>query len=258
MRLSPFLKASVALHAAAVPALAVAPSEWPWIAGTLLVNHYVTIAGGLLPKSTLLGPNLRRSAAAGENGGVVLTFDDGPDPHVTPAVLDLLDARRVKATFFCIGVHAAAHRDLAAEIARRGHRLENHSYSHRNAFFFHKPSTLDREIGRCQEELARASGRPPAFFRAPAGIRSPLLDGALVRAGLRLTSWTRRGFDTASTNPARVVARLTRNLRAGDVILLHDGVHGRRRNAPPLVMDALPRVLDAIEAAGLDAMPLID
>ena len=235
-----------------------APEQWPWIAGTLIVNHYVTIAGGLLPKSTLLGPNLRRSATASAQGGVVLTFDDGPDPDVTPAVLDLLDARRAKATFFCIGVHAAAHRDLTAEIVRRGHQLENHSYTHSNAFFFHRPSTLDREIGRCQEELTRASGRPPAFFRAPAGIRSPLLDAALVRAGLRLTSWTRRGFDTASTNPASVVARLTRNLRAGDVILLHDGVHGRRPGTRPLVLDALPRVLDAIEAAGLRAIPLAD
>jgi peptidoglycan/xylan/chitin deacetylase (PgdA/CDA1 family) len=258
MRLSPFLKASAALHVAAVPALAVAPDRWPWIAGTLIVNHYVTIAGGLLPKSTLLGPNLRRSTTASAEGGVVLTFDDGPDPDVTPLVLDLLDARRAKATFFCIGAHAAAHRELAAEIARRGHRLENHSYSHRNAFFFHSPSTLDSEIGRCQDELARASGRPPEYFRAPAGIRSPLLDAALVRAGLRLTSWTRRGFDTASTNPAAVVTRLTRNLRAGDVILLHDGVHGRRPKNAPLVLAALPRVLDAIEGAGLQAMPLAD
>lgn len=257
MKLSPFLKASAALHAAAIPALAVAPARWPWVVGTLVVNHYVTIAGGLLPRSTLLGPNLRRSRAAEEAGAVVLTFDDGPDPAVTPAVLDLLDARGVSATFFCIGEHAAAHRALTAEIASRGHRLENHSYSHRNGFFFHAPKTLDREIGRCQEELTRASGRPPAFFRAPAGIRSPLLESALGRAGLRLTSWTRRGFDTASTSPERVASRLTRGMRAGDVILLHDGTRGGAASAR-VVLDALPRVLDAIETGGLRAMPLMD
>jgi peptidoglycan/xylan/chitin deacetylase (PgdA/CDA1 family) len=256
--LSPFLKASFALHVAAVPALAIAPHRWPWIVGALLADHYATIASGLLPRSALLGPNLTRSAAAEAAGGVVLTFDDGPDPVVTPAVLDALDARNASATFFCIGERAARHRELAAEIALRGHRLENHSFTHRNAFFFHRPATLDREIVGCQEELERASGRKPSFFRAPAGIRSPLLQGALVRNGLRLASWTRRGFDTVSRDPASIASRLTSELRAGDVILLHDGACRDRRERDTVVLAALPLVLDAIEAAGLRAMPLLD
>ena len=258
MTLSPFLKGSVALHVAAVPALAIAPQRWPWIVGALIANHYVTIAGGVLPRSSLLGPNLRRSPAAETAGGVVLTFDDGPDPDVTPAVLNLLDARGAKATFFCIGEHAARHRELTVEIARRGHRLENHSYTHRNAFFFHRPRILDQEIGRCQEELRRASGRAPSFFRAPAGVRSPLLESALVRHGLRLASWTRRGFDTASRDPKAVASRLTRGLAAGDIVLLHDGARGARTGRPPVVLQALPLVLDAIAGAGLRAMPLMD
>ena len=258
MSLSPFLKASVALHAAAVPALAIAPHRWPYVAGALIANHYVTIAGGLLPRSSLLGPNLRRSAAAEVAGAVVLTFDDGPDPDVTPAVLDALDARGAKATFFCVGEHAARHRALTAEIARRGHRLENHSYTHRNGFFFHLPHTLDCEIDRCQQELVRASGRLPSFFRAPAGVRSPLLESALVRNGLRLASWTRRGFDTISRDPKAVAARLLHGLRAGDVLLLHDGARGAPSQRPRIVLQALPLVLDAIEAARLRAMPLLD
>ena len=258
MRLSPFLGASVALHAAATPALVLAPHRWPWIAGVLLADHCATIAGGLLPRSALLGPNLRRSAAAEAAGAVVLTFDDGPDPLTTPKVLDALEARGAKATFFCIGEHAARHRALTAEIAQRGHRLENHSYTHRNGFFFHLPAALDREIGRCQEELQRASGRTPSFFRAPAGIRSPLLESALARAGLRLASWTRRGFDTTSRDPAAVASRLTRNLSAWDVVLLHDGACRARPLRERVVLKALPLVLDAIEAAGLHAMPLMD
>jgi peptidoglycan/xylan/chitin deacetylase (PgdA/CDA1 family) len=258
MSLSPFLKASVALHAAAVPALAIAPHRWPYVAGALIANHYVTIAGGLLPRSVLLGPNLRRSAAAEAAGGVVLTFDDGPDPAVTPAVLDALDARGAKATFFCIGEHAARHRALTAEIAQRGHLLENHSYTHRNGFFFHLPRTLDSEIDRCQDELVRASGRAPSFFRAPAGVRSPLLEGALLRNGLRLASWTRRGFDTVSRDPETVAGRLLRDLRAGDVLLLHDGACGAPSGRPRIVLQALPLILDAIGACGLRTMPLLD
>ena len=102
------MKASVALHAAAIPALAIAPRQWPWVVGTLVADHHVVIAGGLWPRSALLGPNLRRSKAAAAANAVVLTFDDGPDPVVTPRVLDLLDARGFKATFFCIGEHAAS------------------------------------------------------------------------------------------------------------------------------------------------------
>jgi peptidoglycan/xylan/chitin deacetylase (PgdA/CDA1 family) len=258
MTLSPFLRGSVALHAAAIPTLAVAPHAWPWVAGTLIVNHYVTIAGGLLPRSALLGPNLRRSAVAAARGAVVLTFDDGPDPEVTPVILDTLEARGVRATFFCIGEQAARHRGLTAEIANRGHRLENHSTRHSNAFFFHAPSTLDSEIARCQEELERASGRRPSFFRAPAGIRSPLLESALVRAGLRLASWTRRGFDSVSHDSVAVAARLTRGLAAGDIVLLHDGARRPRNGRRAASIDALPRVLDAIESAGLRSMPLLD
>lgn len=255
MKHSPFLKASIALHAAAIPALALAPHRWPYVAGALFTNHCIALAGGLAPRSSLLGPNVRRSPEAEAAGGVVLTFDDGPDPKVTPAVLDVLEARGARASFFCIGEHAARHRDLAAEIARRGHTLENHSYSHRGGFFFHRPATLEREVRRCQDELQRASGRAPAFFRAPAGIRSPLLEGVLERNGLSLASWTRRGFDTVSRDPAAVASRLVVGLRAGDVLLLHDGTRRARPGREPVVLGALSLVLDALDAAGLRAMP---
>jgi peptidoglycan-N-acetylglucosamine deacetylase len=257
-RMAPLVGASIALHAAAVPTVAVAPRHWPAIAGTLVANHCVLLTAGLLPRSAALGPNLVRSAPAAEAGAVVLTFDDGPDPAVTPRVLDLLDARRVTATFFCIGDRVARYPELASEIARRGHRVENHSQTHRNLFFFHFPRTLERELAACQEAIARACGREPTFFRAPAGIRSPLLQGVLARAGLRLTSWTRRGFDTVARDPAAVTARLTSGLAAGDILLMHDGAAHPRPGRERVVLEALPRVLDAIAAAGLRATALAD
>jgi peptidoglycan-N-acetylglucosamine deacetylase len=255
---TPMVGASIALHAAAVPAVAVAPRHWPWVAGALVANHCVLLGAGLAPRSAALGPNVVRSAAAASAGAVVLTFDDGPDPAVTPRILDLLDARRAAATFFCIGERVARHPDLVREIARRGHRVENHTQTHPNLFFFHFPGTLEREIAACQDAVVHACDRAPTYFRAPAGIRSPLLQGVLARADLRLASWTRRGFDTVARDPVAVAARLTRGMAAGDVLLLHDGAAHPREGRERVVLEALPRVLDAIAAAGLRASPLSD
>ncbi|HEX4822742.1 MAG TPA: polysaccharide deacetylase family protein [Candidatus Polarisedimenticolaceae bacterium] len=251
-RPAPLVATSLALHAAAVPAAALAPRFWPWIVGTLVTDHLAILGGGLAPRSALLGPNVVRSSAAAAMNGVVLTFDDGPDPAVTPKILDRLDAAGAKATFFVIGERARRFGELAAEIARRGHRLENHTEHHRGGFYFHRPATLRREIDACQEAVVRACGRAPVFFRAPAGIRSPLVGSALARSGLTLVSWTRRGFDTVDRRPERVAARLLRDLAAGDILVLHDTA------AAPAVLETLPRLLDRIGGAGLRPVPLPD
>jgi len=95
-------------------------------------------------------------------GRGTLTFDDGPDPATTPRVLDLLDARGARSTFFCIGRRVEAHRD----IARRGHRVENHSHRHRTAFWFLPPALLREEIVRAQDAIATATGHAPRLLDA--------------------------------------------------------------------------------------------
>lgn len=254
LRLPPFVWASAALHAAAVPALVSFPSAWPWVVGTLVADHLTVLAGGLRPKSPLLGPNVVRDRAAVGRGEIALTFDDGPDPKTTPAVLALLAERGVRASFFCVGRRVLDDVGLAREIAARGHRIENHSHTHPASFFFHGPARLTGEIARCQDAVASAVGRVPRYFRAPAGIRGPLLFSVLARHGLRLAAWTRRGFDTVSSDPDAVLGRLVRNLRAGDILLLHDAAPTCARRA--VALDVLPRLLDAVEAAGLRAAPL--
>ena len=124
---SPFLKASAVLHAGAAVGALAAPALWPWALGAVVVNHALITTAGLLPRSTLLGPNLTRLPAASQaRREIALTIDDGPDPQVTPAVLDLLDAAQAKATFFCIGWRAPQHPPLCREIVARGHPVENH------------------------------------------------------------------------------------------------------------------------------------
>ncbi len=215
---------------------------------------------GMYPRSHLLGPNLTRlggnSAATTEGGRVALTFDDGPDPEVTPAVLDLLAERHAKASFFCIGKKAEEHPHLVREIARQGHLVENHTYHHSPLFAFSGLARLGREIDRNQEVIETLTARPPVYFRPPAGIRSPLLEPVLARRGLHLATWSRRGFDTADRDAHRVSRRLLTGLSADSILLLHDGNAARTRSQRPIVLEVLPRVLDALEERGLRAVAL--
>jgi peptidoglycan/xylan/chitin deacetylase (PgdA/CDA1 family) len=251
------VRVSAGLHLTGGLVCVVSPRSWPWVVGGLVADHAVLVAGSLLPRSTLVGPNLRRlPMAPAFDGKVALTFDDGPDPVVTPRVLARLDERGVHATFFCIGRRAEEHPGLVAEIARRGHRVENHSYRHSAAFCFFGPGAIGRELDRAQDALTRHAGSAPRWFRAPAGLRNPWLDAALPPRGLELASWTRRAFDTLSSEPATVVHRLTRGLAARDVLVLHDGGSAISAGGAPVVLEALPRLLDAIDAAGLSVIPL--
>jgi peptidoglycan/xylan/chitin deacetylase (PgdA/CDA1 family) len=240
----PVLTASFGLHALAAASIAVAPDTWPWALGAIALNHGGLTAAGLWPRSRLLGPNLTRlPAPAAERRQFALTLDDGPDPEITPRVLDLLDSHGVRATFFCIAQRAAQHPALVRDIVARGHDVQNHSHAHRHNFSLSGPGALRREIERAQQVLAELTGQVPHCFRAPAGLRNPFLDPVLHRLGLHLVSWTRRGFDTVTPDPQRVLARLTHGMAPGDIVLLHDG-HGRRApNGQPVVLEVLPRLL---------------
>lgn len=152
------------LHAAGAIALTVQPAWWPWVLGVLAGNHLVLIAAALWPRGRWLGPNLTRlPASAIGRHEVALTFDDGPDPEVTPRVLELLDRYQAKASFFCIGEKAAAFPETVREIARRGHSVENHSYRHSGAFALYGVFRLRREVETAQAVIARITGRPPGF-----------------------------------------------------------------------------------------------
>ena len=246
-----FVRLSAALHVAGAGVCLVAPRAWPLVAATIIPDHLLLAWGSLRPRSALVGPNLRRLPDRAAENEVALTFDDGPDPRTTPRVLDLLDARRARATFFCVGRKAEQHPDLVREIARRGHRVENHSFGHAGTFCCWSPDAQAGDIDRAQATLARLAGAVPRYFRAPAGLRSPWLDGVLRSRGLTLVSWTRRGLDTISRRPEAVVRRLTRGLAAGDILVLHDG-------GGAVGPEALPRLLDAIESARLRSVPLPD
>jgi peptidoglycan/xylan/chitin deacetylase (PgdA/CDA1 family) len=252
-----FLQGSALVHGAALAGVAAAPELWGWALGAIAANQALLTAGGLLPRSRLLGPNWTRlPPAAAARGEIALTLDDGPDPEVTPRVLELLARAGVRATFFCIGERAARHPSLVRAMVEAGHAVENHSLRHRHGFAFHGPRRYLDELGAAQDTLAALAGSAPRFFRAPAGLRNPFLDYVLARLGLTLASWTRRGFDTVSPDPAAVLRRLLRGLAAADILLLHDGHAARSATGAPVVLEVLPPLLERIAAAGLRPVTL--
>lgn len=246
------IRASVALHLLALVAVIADPGQWRWALGAVVVNHLLMAAIGLWPRSHWLGPNWTRlPAAAAARNEIALTIDDGPDPVVTPQVLDLLDRYAAQATFFCIGEQAARYPDLCREIVRRGHAVENHSQHHRHHFSLMGPRAMAREIQAAQDTLTAITGQRPLFFRAPAGLRNPFLDPVLTRLALQLASWSARGFDTRIGDAGRVKTKLLCGLRAGAILLLHDGNAARTSNGRPVILDVLPALLASAAAARL-------
>jgi peptidoglycan-N-acetylglucosamine deacetylase len=256
-RPSPLLTASAAVHLGAAAALLARPRAWPWSLGALLANHVVLAAAGLWPRSRLLGANWTRLPERDSLiPGVAITIDDGPDPQITPQVLALLEAYGARASFFCIGERVLRYPDLAQEIVRRGHVIENHSQHHRHNFSLLGPSGMNSEVSQAQESIFRVTGSRPQFFRAPAGLRNPFLDPVLTRMKLHLASWTRRGFDTVSADADAVFRRLAKPLRAGDILLLHDGHAARTRRGQPVILEVLPRLLEELKTRGLESITL--
>lgn len=252
---SGFIKASAVLHAGAVAALVWPHTAMFGVAG-LLANHAALIAAGLWPRSTLLGPNVLR--LAGGRAEVALTIDDGPDPEVTPQVLDILAEHGVTATFFCIAAKVRAHPALARRIVEAGHHIENHSMMHRHSFSLLGSGAIKKELASAQQVITEISGRRPQFFRAPAGLRNPFLDPVLHQLDLRLASWTRRGFDTRVGDAQKVTRRLLHNAQAGDILLLHDGNAARTDNGLPVIVEVLPQLINNLTRRDLRFVRLAD
>jgi peptidoglycan-N-acetylglucosamine deacetylase len=203
----------------------------------------------------LLAPVNRGAAAAAGVArtlpgarGVALTFDDGPHPEGTPAILSILDREDLKAIFFLVGEQVERRPGLAAEIARRGHVVALHGYRHRPQPTM-TPQAVSNDLARGVLVIETASGRTPTWHRPPYGLYSPAGLDAARAGGLRPILWSKWGKDWRRlTTPERIAARATRDLRLGDVILLHDadfysssGSHRRTARALELIVRELKR-----------------
>jgi peptidoglycan/xylan/chitin deacetylase (PgdA/CDA1 family) len=253
----PLISLSATVHLLVLIGVLVQPQRWLLAVFIILGNHLLLVALSLWPRSTWMDANITRlPAATTAPGGVALTIDDGPDPLVTPAVLAILEQFGAKATFFCVGTRVAEYPDLAREIVRRGHALENHTQHHRWYFSLLGVRALRAEVTGAQRTIGKVTGTTPRYFRAPAGLRNPLLEWVLIRERLQLVSWTRRGFDTVNAEPTQILQRLSRNLRGGDILLLHDGHAARGADGSAVILKVLPPLLARIAESGLALVTL--
>jgi peptidoglycan/xylan/chitin deacetylase (PgdA/CDA1 family) len=196
--------------------------HWGWVwaiaGGACIAGVYCWAV--LRPGCQWLGPVTCRTG----DRGVLITIDDGPDPHDTPRLLDLLDEHQVKAVFFMIGEKVAAHPELAREVVRRGHAIGNHTMSHPQATFWCAgPWRTRREISECQRVIKETTGVAPEWFRAPVGHRNLFTHPVAAMLGMKVMAWNRRGFDAVEKDAGKVLARVLTGLGPGDIVLMHEG-----------------------------------
>lgn len=176
------------------------------------------------------------------NPMIALTFDDGPHPVYTPQVLALLKKHRVKATFFCIGKHAAQYPGLLSAIHEQGHLIGNHSFSHAPSIDFNGKAAWLKEIRQTDAAIATAIGSRPLFFRPPYGVTTPHLAAAIRTSGHEVIGWRVRPYDTVEQPPLRIAHTILKKTRPGVIILLHD-THER-------IVPILEQLLPALKQRG--------
>ncbi|HKF25769.1 MAG TPA: polysaccharide deacetylase family protein [Candidatus Acidoferrum sp.] len=205
----------------------------PWLIGvpTAATLAGATIAlGAVAPRSQMFGATLCCTASPGR---LAITFDDGPNPAITPILLDLLDRYDAKATFFVIGRFVRECAGLTREIAGRGHVLANHTETHPNLFWM-GPAAVRQELQNCQAALHEATGSSAKYFRPPFGFRNPWVVSTARQLGMETVMWTLLPGDWKARSGEWLAARMRpiaqhaerpKRQGAGDVLCLHDGAH---------------------------------
>ena len=193
----------------------------------------------------------------GDEPLVSLTFDDGPNPEATPRILDVLRREGVRATFFVLGRHAERWPELVRRAALGGHQLGNHGYHHRK---LHRrtPGYVRDDLTRGTEQIVRASGVRPRHFRAPHGFRSPWVTPIASSLGQRTVGWSLGVWDSSRPGADVIAARALDGMRAGSILLLHDGDGYDPAGDRGQTADALPAIIDGLRTRGLRFMTLPD
>jgi peptidoglycan/xylan/chitin deacetylase (PgdA/CDA1 family) len=157
-----------------------------------------------------------------ERKAIAITFDDGPMKDFTPRLLDLLKSEKVPAAFFLIGKNIAGNEAEVKRMVNEGHVIGNHSYSHTFWFSLNKSDVMFSDMKKCDEEILRATGKKPRFFRPPYGVINPMVKKAIEKGNYDCIGWSIRTYDTKAKNAELLLQKSLKNLSNGDIILFHD------------------------------------
>jgi peptidoglycan-N-acetylglucosamine deacetylase len=212
------------------------------------------------PALCALAPALRRRLGVRDRiddpRAVALTFDDGPDLQGTPAILEVLAAHDVRATFFVCGEQVRRAPGLAAAVADAGHELAVHGDRHRNLLRV-GPRALACDLADAEASIVAATGRTPRLYRPPYGVLNAAALLLARRHGWEPVLWTRWGRDwRAGATPGGVAAELTDGLRGGEILLLHDADRYAAPRSWATTAAALPEVIARVRAQGLRFAPV--
>jgi peptidoglycan/xylan/chitin deacetylase (PgdA/CDA1 family) len=232
----------------------------------IFVTAGVGVYGAVYPRSQLFGCTICRTNSPRR---LAITFDDGPNPRITPKLLDLLDRHNVRATFFLIGKFARECPGIVRETAARGHVLANHTYSHPNLFWL-GALKMEDELRFCNEALSSVTGAAPKWFRPPFGFRNPWVVPGAEKLGLRTVMWTRipgdwqgQPGDWLIPRMASIAEHARQHAAAsasgspsardtGDILCLHDGGHRELNADRTPTLEALEHWLPRWRDLGLE------
>jgi len=232
------------LCAAAVICISLRGAERIWCLAALCSLSGLCVGLGVsFPRWQMFGESI--CAAAAKRKIVALTFDDGPDARNTPELLALLAGRKIRATFFCVGMRVAQQPELVKRMASEGHAIENHSFLHSPFTNIFSVRRLRGDLSRAQAEITRAAGRAPEFFRPPVGLTNPRVFRVTGELGLKVAGYTARGLDRRGDAPEEIAGRLLRELQPGAIFLLHDGGVPCKR-----LLAVVTLLLDKLESEG--------
>lgn len=237
----------------AARAFAVAPPPlWVTAVLLLLLATWATL-GALFPGLRIYADLITRLPPGQKR--IALTFDDGPHPETTRAVLRLLEARGAKATFFVVGRKAERYPEVLREIVAAGHALGLHGYRHDRLYSLRSSRYVVADIERSRDAVEAVCGLRPRLFRPPIGFVSHLTAIAVERAEVTLSGWSVRALDGVRGATAEgVAARVLPRIEDGAIVMLHDAAE--REDYSPVSIEVLPRLLDRIAELGLEAVPL--